>query len=98
MECAPSPPVYAGIDVAKDRLDVHVLPSGKTLVLNNDDTGHLGLGSFLADLTPALVVLLVGGTAGSSTKTKRAPRWRSIRRQRTAGAASSDVVVGSVPR
>jgi transposase len=61
MESAPSLPVYVGIDVAKDRLDVHVLPSGETLVLNNDDTGHLGLGSFLADLTPALVVLEATG-------------------------------------
>jgi transposase len=61
MESAPSPPVYVGIDVAKDRLDVHVLPSGNTLVLNNDDAGHLDLGSFLADLAPALVVLEATG-------------------------------------
>lgn len=61
MESAPSLPIYVGIDVAKDRLDVHVLPSGETLALNNDDAGHLGLGSFLAELAPTLVVLEATG-------------------------------------
>lgn len=61
MENATPPTVYVGIDVAKDRLDVHILPSGEALALSNDDAGLLRLTTLLASLPPALVVLEATG-------------------------------------
>jgi len=54
-------PVYIGIDVAKDRLDVHVRPTGEAFALARDAAGLEALGERLAKLKPALVVLEATG-------------------------------------
>ncbi|MEX0814663.1 MAG: transposase, partial [Dongiaceae bacterium] len=54
-------PVYVGIDVAKDRLDVHVWPAGEAFALTRDAAGLEALGARLAELKPALVVLEATG-------------------------------------
>jgi transposase len=61
MEKATPAPVFVGIDVAKDRLDVHVLPSGEALTLPNDDAGVSQTTTLLAGLPAALVVLEATG-------------------------------------
>lgn len=61
MEKANPPPVFVGIDVAKDRLDVHVLPSGEALTFPNDDAGMSRITALLAGLPAALVVLEATG-------------------------------------
>lgn len=61
MEKATPSPVFVGIDVAKDRLDIHVLPSGETLALPNDDAGVSQITALLAGLPAALVVLEATG-------------------------------------
>lgn len=52
---------YVGIDVAKDRLDVHVRPGGETFVLSRDGEGLAALVDRLRDVSPALVVLEATG-------------------------------------
>jgi transposase len=54
-------PVYIGIDVAKDRLDVHVRPTGEAFALARDAAGLEALCARLAGLAPALVVLEATG-------------------------------------
>ena len=61
MEKANPPPVFVGVDVAKDRLDVHVLPSGEALAFPNDDAGVSQATTLLAGLPAALVVLEATG-------------------------------------
>ena len=61
MEKATPMPVSVGVDVAKDRLDVHVLPSGEALAVPNNDAAVLQLTTILAGLSPALVVLEATG-------------------------------------
>ena len=61
MEKATPTPVFVGVDVAKDRLDVHVLPSGEALAVPNNDAAVLQLTTILAGLSPALVVLEATG-------------------------------------
>lgn len=53
--------VFVGIDVAKDRLDVHVLPSGEAFAVARDGEGVERLIERLAALAPALVVLEATG-------------------------------------
>jgi transposase len=48
--------VFVGIDVAKDRLDVHVRPSGEAFAVARDGEGVAWLAERLAALNPALVV------------------------------------------
>jgi len=48
--------VFVGIDVAKDRLDVHVRPSGEAFVVARDDEGVAALVERLCVLSPALIV------------------------------------------
>jgi transposase len=50
-----------GIDVSKDRLDVHVTPSGEVLVEANDAAGVEKLTGRLSELSPALVALEATG-------------------------------------
>jgi transposase len=50
-------PVHVGIDVAKARLDVCVLPTGQTLSVDNDDDGIAPLIAVL-DRHPVALVLL----------------------------------------
>lgn len=54
-------PVYVGIDVAKDRLDVHVLPTGGAFALPRDSDGVAALIERLSPLAPALIVLEATG-------------------------------------
>ncbi len=48
--------VFVGIDVAKDRLDVHVRPSGEAFAVARDGEGVAGLVERLRALAPTLVV------------------------------------------
>jgi transposase len=52
---------YVGIDVAKDRLDVHVRPGGETFVVSRDGEGLAALVERLRSAGPALVVLEATG-------------------------------------
>jgi transposase len=54
-------PIFIGIDVAKDRLDVHVRPSGEAFVVARDDEGLATLIQRLTALGPALIVLEATG-------------------------------------
>lgn len=53
--------MFVGIDVSKQRLDVHVRPSGEQWSVDNDSKGHARLVEKLAALTPTLVVLEASG-------------------------------------
>ena len=55
------PLLFVGIDVAKDRLDVHIRPSGEAFSLPPDAAGLAGLGERLARLGPTLVALEATG-------------------------------------
>ena len=57
--------VYVGIDVSKDRLDVHVLPLGEAFAVARDGAGLADLIGRLALLSPALVA--VEATGGFET-------------------------------
>jgi transposase len=62
MQASPSSsPVFVGIDVAKDRLDVHLRPSGEAFSLPRDANGLAGLAAGLVNLAPELVVLEATG-------------------------------------
>jgi transposase len=54
-------PVFIGIDVSKDRLDVHVRPDGRSFVVARSEEGLDELASRLAPLDPALIVLEATG-------------------------------------
>jgi len=53
--------VFVGIDVSKDRLDVHVQPSGEAFVVARDEDGIRALIDRLGAAPPALVVLEATG-------------------------------------
>ncbi len=53
--------VFVGIDVSKDRLDVHLRPTGKAFCVSRDGKGLDDLISRLVDLPVALVVLEATG-------------------------------------
>jgi transposase len=61
MEHFPAAPTFVGIDVAKDRLDVHLRPSGAAFALSRDGAGLDALVERLRALGPALVVLEATG-------------------------------------
>ncbi len=61
MERSSAVPVFVGIDVAKDRLDVHLRPSGEALAVGRDAAGLTVLLERLAELAPSLVVLEATG-------------------------------------
>lgn len=48
---------FIGIDVAKNSLDVHVLPNGRRLTTTNDTKGHEEILCFLPEPTKSLIVL-----------------------------------------
>lgn len=54
-------PVFAGIDVAKDRLDVHLRPSGQSFAVSRNGAGIEQLLDRLRDTPPALVVMEATG-------------------------------------
>ena len=53
--------IFVGIDVARDRLDVHVRPSGEAFAVARDGKGLEELAARLGQLGPALVVLEATG-------------------------------------
>ena len=61
MERSPAEPTFVGIDVAKDRLDVHLRPSGEAFAVGRDAAGLAALVERLAELEPTLVVLEATG-------------------------------------
>jgi transposase len=52
---------FVGIDVSKDRLDVHLRPGGEAFAVSRDSEGLAALIERLAGLAPALVVLEATG-------------------------------------
>ena len=61
MEQPLSSPAYVGVDVSKDRLDVHVRPSGQVFAVARDSHGLEQLANKLRALAPALIVLEATG-------------------------------------
>jgi len=61
MDQPPSSPAFAGIDVSKDRLDVHLRPSGQSFAVPRDGPGLEQLLARLRETAPALVVLEATG-------------------------------------
>lgn len=61
FETSTASPVYAGIDVCKDWLDVHVHPAGKDLRVSNDRAGAVRLGRVLHGLAVKGVVMEATG-------------------------------------
>ena len=57
----PAGAVFAGIDVSKDRLDVHLRPSGRSLAVPRDGPGLERLVADLRRLAPTLVVMEATG-------------------------------------
>ena len=57
--------IFVGIDVSKDRLDVHVRPSGEAFVVTRDGKGLEELGERLRALVPRLIA--VEATGGFET-------------------------------
>jgi transposase len=53
--------IYIGIDVAKDRLDIHVRPSGEAFAVTRDGKGLADLVERLQSLSPALIVMEATG-------------------------------------
>jgi transposase len=53
--------VFVGIDVSKDRLDIHVRPSGESFALPRDGAGIADLAQRLRTARPTLVVLEATG-------------------------------------
>jgi transposase len=61
MERLAAAPAFVGIDVSKDRPDVHVCPSGEAFAVLRDGKGLEPLGNTLRKLGPALIVLEATG-------------------------------------
>lgn len=61
MEQPPAVPSFVGIDISKDRLDVHVLPSRQAFAVARNGEGLDRLAAELGILAPALVVLEATG-------------------------------------
>jgi transposase len=61
MEQTATSPSFVGIDVSKDRLDVHVRPSGSIFAVARDAKGLEQLTNELRDLAPTLIVLEATG-------------------------------------
>ena len=67
-------PTYAGIDVAKDRLDVMLRPSGEYVEATNDERGIRSVVRRLRKEDVALAVL--EATGGLESARRRGPRSR----------------------
>lgn len=61
MEQIITAPVYVGIDVAKDRLDVHILPSNQCVTVGRHGAGLAELVGLLTAQAPTLIVLEATG-------------------------------------
>ena len=60
-QIAAPPAVFVGIDVAKDRLDIHLLPMGEAIAVPRDGEGLAQLVARLTPLAPGLVVVEATG-------------------------------------
>lgn len=58
--------MFVGIDVSKERLDIHVIPSGTAWSVGNDEAGHGELVKKLSELKAELIV--VEATGGYQTQ------------------------------
>jgi transposase len=67
---------YVGIDVSKDRLDVHVLPEGETFVVAPDGKGLAEFVERMGTLGPERIP--VEATGGSETVVAAAPAGASL--------------------
>ena len=54
-------PIFVGIDVAKDKLDIAVSNTGEVVTLANTKAGVAALVKMLADVTPTLTVIEATG-------------------------------------
>lgn len=54
-------PVFVGIDVSKDRLDVAILPSGEVCSFDHDEKGRKALAQKLGELHPESVIVEATG-------------------------------------
>jgi transposase len=61
MERLATSPRFVGIDVSKNRLDIHVCPTGQAFAITRDGTGLEQLVSALRQLAPDLIVLEATG-------------------------------------
>lgn len=61
MEQPSSSPSFVGIDVSKDRLDAHILPSGQAFAVARNGEGLDQLAAELRTRAPALIVLEATG-------------------------------------
>lgn len=52
---------FVGIDVCKDRLDIHIIPCGRVFAVGRDHAGLERLAGDLQDLKPALIVMEATG-------------------------------------
>ena len=57
----PQQPLFVGIDVSKDSLDVALGESGAVTSFKNDDAGHAAIVKLLLPLSPAMVVVEATG-------------------------------------
>src|SRR6185503_18387880 len=79
--------LFIGLDVAKDRLDVHVRPTGETFSLSHDEGGLTTLVERARILAPTLIALeatggyeaLVAATLASATLPVAVVNPRQIR-------------------
>ena len=53
--------MFVGVDVAKDRLDIHIRPTGEVFTVPRDSKGLAALTARLCDLAPELVVMEATG-------------------------------------
>ena len=66
---------YVGIDVSKDRLDVHILPQDEAFAVERNGAGLAALVKRLTPLLPSLVVVEATGGFESTTAAVLAWRW-----------------------
>jgi transposase len=69
---------FVGVDVSKDRLDVHVRPVGEQWSIDNDAKGHASLVERLASLKPTLIVLEATGGYQNAVVAELASRKLSV--------------------
>jgi transposase len=95
---------FVGIDVAKDRLGVHLRPSGESFAVGRDGEGLARLVERLRALAPALVVLEATGGSREwwpAPLPQRSCRWRWSTHARSAilaPPANWPRPTGSTPR
>jgi transposase len=84
---------FVGIDVAQDRLSVHVRPAGEDFAVARDGTALAALVEQLAALAPALIVIEATGgyetvvASAIAAAQLRRPRKRPSRRTQVAAPA-----------